>query len=144
MPSSPAPAPVETADPLRIWFRFIRLNRRATNAVSTELKALGLSIPQFDLLSTLTEREGMSQQELAERLEDLRVVIAAKAGEGGRLFGAFTSKQISLHLKDAHGIQVEKKKIQLEEPIRSLGVTQVPVKLHPEVTVNLSVQVVEE
>ena len=49
---SPAPAPVETADPLRIWFRFIRLNRRATNAVASELKELGLSIPQFDLLST--------------------------------------------------------------------------------------------
>ena len=65
---SPAPAPTEAADPLRIWFRFIRLNRRATNAVASELKELGLSIPQFDLLSTLTEREGMSQQELAERL----------------------------------------------------------------------------
>src|SRR5918994_305978 len=64
----PAPAPIESADPLRIWFRFIRLNRRATNAVAAELKELGLSIPQFDLLSTLTEREGSSQQELAERL----------------------------------------------------------------------------
>ncbi|MBQ0823216.1 MarR family transcriptional regulator [Microvirga terrae] len=68
MSSAPVPAPVEAADPLRIWFRFIRLNRRATNAVAAELKELGLSIPQFDLLSTLTEREGMSQQELAERL----------------------------------------------------------------------------
>jgi DNA-binding MarR family transcriptional regulator len=56
------------ADPLRIWFRFIRLHRRALNTVASELKALGLSIPQFDLLSTLTEREGMSQQELAQRL----------------------------------------------------------------------------
>ena len=68
MTSSPAPAQIEATDPLRIWFRFIRLNRRAENAVAAELKALGLSIPQFDLLSTLTEREGMSQQELAERL----------------------------------------------------------------------------
>ncbi|MBB4040262.1 DNA-binding MarR family transcriptional regulator [Microvirga flocculans] len=66
--TSPARAQIETVDPLRIWFRFIRLNRRATNAVAMELKVLGLSIPQFDLLSTLTEREGMSQQELAERL----------------------------------------------------------------------------
>ncbi|WP_246812149.1 MarR family winged helix-turn-helix transcriptional regulator [Microvirga sp.] len=66
-PSS-ASAEIEAADPLRIWFRIIRLNRRATNAVAAELKALGLSIPQFDLLSTLTEREGSSQQELAERL----------------------------------------------------------------------------
>jgi len=67
-PSASASAQIEAADPLRIWFRFIRLNRRAANAVATELKALGLSIPQFDLLSTLTEREGLSQQELAERL----------------------------------------------------------------------------
>lgn len=67
--TSPAPPPAELGtDPLRIWFRFIRLHRRAVNTVAGELKALGLSIPQFDLLSTLTEREGLSQQELAERL----------------------------------------------------------------------------
>jgi len=67
--TSPAPAPADLGtDPLRIWFRVIRLHRRAVNTVASELKAIGLSIPQFDLLSTLTEREGMSQQELAERL----------------------------------------------------------------------------
>lgn len=69
MPSpAPHPAPDETVDPLRVWFRFIRLHRRVSSAISGELKALGLSIPQFDLLSTLTEQEGLSQQELAERL----------------------------------------------------------------------------
>ena len=67
--TSPSPASTDLgADPLRIWFRVIRLHRRAVNTVASELKALGLSIPQFDLLSTLTEREGLSQQELAERL----------------------------------------------------------------------------
>lgn len=67
--TSPSPIAAEAgADPFRIWFRFIRLHRRATNAIAGELKMLGLSIPQFDLLSTLTEREGLSQQELAERL----------------------------------------------------------------------------
>lgn len=68
--TSPAPVPTagSSVDPLRVWFRVIRLHRRAINTVATELKALGLSIPQFDLLSTLTEREGLSQQELAERL----------------------------------------------------------------------------
>src|SRR5689334_14805204 len=67
---SPAPhsAADETVDPLRVWFRFIRLHRRVSSAISAELKALGLSIPQFDLLSTLTEQEGISQSELAERL----------------------------------------------------------------------------
>src|SRR6478609_4002048 len=69
MPSpAPHPATTETVDPLRVWFRFIRLHRRVAGAISGELKALGLSIPQFDLLSTLTEQEGLSQQELAERL----------------------------------------------------------------------------
>jgi DNA-binding MarR family transcriptional regulator len=53
---------------LRVWFRFVRLHRRAASAIAAELRPLGLSIPQFDLLSTLTEREGLSQQELAQRL----------------------------------------------------------------------------
>jgi DNA-binding MarR family transcriptional regulator len=61
------PAP-EAVDPLRLWFRFIRLHRRVSSSISGELKTLGLSISQFDLLSTLTEQEGLSQQELAERL----------------------------------------------------------------------------
>lgn len=67
-PPAERAAPEQAADPLRIWFRFIRLQRRTSAAIAGELKALGLSIPQFDLLSTLTEREGVSQQELAERL----------------------------------------------------------------------------
>ncbi|HEX8168061.1 MAG TPA: MarR family transcriptional regulator [Beijerinckiaceae bacterium] len=58
----------QAADPLRVWFRFIRLHRRVSSAIAGELKAIGLSIPQFDLLSTLTEREGLTQQELAQRL----------------------------------------------------------------------------
>lgn len=64
----PAPISAEAADPLRVWFRFIRLNRRVTAAMGGELRGLGLSIPQFDALSTLTEREGMTQQDLAARL----------------------------------------------------------------------------
>src|SRR5829696_2959800 len=64
----PAPRAANDIDPLRVWFRFVRLHRRASNAVAAELKLIGLSIPQFDLLSTLTEQEGLSQQELAQRL----------------------------------------------------------------------------
>jgi DNA-binding MarR family transcriptional regulator len=62
--ASPAPPP----DPVRVYFRFLRLHRCVDGAIARELKELGLSIPQFDLLSTLTEREGTTQQELAERL----------------------------------------------------------------------------
>src|SRR5688572_23354610 len=62
------PARVPDVEPLRVWFRFIRLHRRVSSAIATEMKGLGLSIPQFDLLSTLTECEGLTQQELAGRL----------------------------------------------------------------------------
>ncbi|TXM86137.1 MarR family transcriptional regulator, partial [Methylobacterium sp. WL122] len=65
---APDPDPADAADPLRVWFRFIRLNRRVTAAMSARLRGLGLSIPQFDVLSTLTEREGLTQQDLAARL----------------------------------------------------------------------------
>lgn len=68
MPPSAERVPVVEIDPLRVWFRFVRLNRRLSAAMAGELRAIGLSIPQFDLLSTLSEREGVTQQELAERL----------------------------------------------------------------------------
>ena len=60
--------PHDLADPMRVWFRFVRLHRRVSAAIAGRLRTIGLSIPQFDLLSTLTEHEGASQQELAERL----------------------------------------------------------------------------
>ena len=67
-PAATAPESDGDADPLRVWFRFVRLHRRVASAIAGELKAVGLSIPQFDFLSTLSEREGVSQQELAGRL----------------------------------------------------------------------------
>ena len=82
-------------------------------------------------------------KQLAKQLEEITVKIASKAGEGGRLFGAVTSKQIAETLKDMK-IKVDKRKIHLEEPIRSLGYTNVPIKLHSAVTATIKVQVVDE
>lgn len=62
MPNRAAPTPA------RIWFRFLRLHQRGHAAMSQRLRALGLSVAQFDLLSTLTESEGITQRDLAERL----------------------------------------------------------------------------
>jgi MarR family transcriptional regulator, organic hydroperoxide resistance regulator len=62
------PAPLPETEPSRVWFRFLRLHRRLTNGLTRRLRELGLSVPQFDLLSTLSEREGISQSTLAERL----------------------------------------------------------------------------
>ncbi|MDR6225392.1 50S ribosomal protein L9 [Desmospora profundinema] len=113
--------------------------------------AVEASAGNINALKDQKRREAEQKQEqlekarrLASELEKLEITLHTKAGDGGRLFGSVTSKQISQHLKQAHGIQVDKKKIQLDDPIRTLGVTNVPVKLHPKVTATLSVQVLEQ
>ncbi|EHB66100.1 MULTISPECIES: 50S ribosomal protein L9 [Paenibacillus] len=88
-------------------------------------------------------QEKEEAQVLGKKLEEMTVVLKAKAGEGGRLFGAITSKQIAEALA-GQKIKIDKRKIELGEPIRTLGVTQVPVKLHPDVKVTLKVQITEE
>jgi DNA-binding MarR family transcriptional regulator len=62
------PTPDRDAEVLRVWFRFLRLHQRITSRATQEFRAIGLSIAQFDLLSNMSEREGLTQQELAERL----------------------------------------------------------------------------
>lgn len=90
------------------------------------------------------EQEKLEQaQQLAKQIETLDLRIPAKAGEGGRLFGAVTSKQIAEAL-EAKNIKIDKRKIEMEDSIRTLGTTQVIVRLHPKVTATLKVHVVEE
>lgn len=81
-------------------------------------------------------------QRLAERLEGISITISRKAGENERLFGSVTSMDIQRALQQ-EGIDIDRKKIQLEEPIKSLGFYQVPVKLHPEVTAQVKLWVVQ-
>lgn len=81
--------------------------------------------------------------QLGKKLEEMTVGLKAKSGEGGRLFGAITSKQIAEAMQGL-GVKIDKRKIELNDPIRTLGVTQVTVKLHPEVKTTLKVQVTEE
>ncbi|HZG84879.1 50S ribosomal protein L9 [Paenibacillus sp.] len=88
------------------------------------------------------EQEKIEAQQLGKTLEGLTVVLKSKSGEGGRLFGSITNKQIAEELEKMK-IKIDKRKIALDEPIRTLGTTQVPVKLHPEVTATLKVQVTE-
>ncbi|WP_025692506.1 50S ribosomal protein L9 [Paenibacillus zanthoxyli] len=90
------------------------------------------------------QQEKEEAEQLGEKLSGLELTMKAKAGEGGRLFGAITSKQIAEALAKANGITIDKRKIELEEPIRHLGTTQVQVKLHTEVKAVLKVQVTEE
>ena len=83
-------------------------------------------------------------KELQAKLEQLTVELKAKSGEGGRLFGSITSKQIASALDKQQGIKIDKRKMDLPDAIRSLGYTNVPIKLHPDVTATLKVHVTEE
>ncbi len=76
--------------------------------------------------------------------EDTVVELKAKAGEDGRLFGSIPSKQIAEGLKKQYDLKLDKRKIELENPIRALGYTKVPVKLHTEVSGIIKVHVSEE
>lgn len=76
--------------------------------------------------------------------EETVVELKAKAGEDGRLFGSIPSKQIADGLKKQYDLQIDKRKMDLDEPIRALGFTDVPVKLHHDVTAKIKVHVTAE
>lgn len=78
-----------------------------------------------------------------EELAKLTVVVKMKGGEGGRVFGSVSSKEIAEEAKKQFGVEIDKKKIVMEEPIKSFGAYELNVKLHPEVTAKLRVKVEE-
>ncbi len=82
-------------------------------------------------------------EELARQMESVSVTIRRKAGESGQLFGSVTSMDVADGL-EAKGFRVDRRKIQLEEPLKNLGDYEVPLRLHRDVTVKLKVQVVRE
>ena len=79
----------------------------------------------------------------AKDLEDKEVVVKLKVGEGGKIFGSVSTKEISEAAKEQLNLDIDKRKMQLPSPIKILGVTQVPVRLHPKVTGQLKVFVKE-
>ena len=83
-------------------------------------------------------------QALGKEMEGKTVTIAVKAGEGGRVFGSVSTKEIAEELKKQLGFEVDKKKITLDAPIKALGVTNVSIKLHTKVTAEVKVHVVEK
>ena len=88
------------------------------------------------------EKEKEQAKELGDKIAEMTLVIKAKSGEGGKLFGSITSKQIADELA-GQGVKIDKRKIELDDPIRTMGVTNVAIKLHPEVKTTLKVHVVE-
>lgn len=79
--------------------------------------------------------------EAKERIEEITVTCTIKAGKDGKAFGSVSTKEIADIAKKQHGLELDKKKLILAEPIKNLGSYTVPVKLHPEVTAELKVNV---
>lgn len=82
-------------------------------------------------------------KELAAKIEKQVVTVKMKAGEGGKVFGSVSSKEIAEAMKKQCSLEIDKKKIQLQEPIRSFGFHEVGIRLHPQVTGTLRVKVEE-
>ena len=87
-------------------------------------------------------QEKAAAQAQAEKIKELAVVIKTKAGDGGKIFGSITSKDIADALQNQHKITVDKKKIQLANPIKMTGELDVAIKLYPEVSTTLKVIIV--
>ncbi|TCT24602.1 LSU ribosomal protein L9P [Melghiribacillus thermohalophilus] len=120
---------------------YLLKNNLAVEATKGNLKALEAQKKK----QKEQEMEELNEaKKLKEKIGSLTVEISAKAGDGGRLFGSVTSKQIADELKKKHNINIDKRKIELDQPIRALGYTNVPVKLHPEVTGTIKVHIKEQ
>lgn len=113
-------------------------------------KKLGLEATKQNLydLNTQKAAEAKKQKEILEeaqalgkKIDELTIKLSIKAGEGGKTFGSVSTKEISAALKEQCNLDIDKKKLQLNDPIKHAGTYTVPVKLHPQVTAQLSVKV---
>lgn len=90
------------------------------------------------------EEEYNEALDLKKKIESIKINIKGKAGEGGRLFGSITSSDIAARLKKEHNINIDKRKIELKDNIKAIGTTNVDVRVYPELTANLVVNVKEQ
>lgn len=120
---------------------YLLKNNLAVEATQGNLKGLEA---QKNKEKQKEQEEVKKAEQLRDTLKKLEVTLKTKAGDGGRLFGSITSKQIAEELQKAHNIKIDKRKIELDQPIRSLGYTNVPVKLHNDVIGEIKVHVLEQ
>lgn len=111
------------------------------------LEATGKNLNDLKLQKANEDKKAQAileeAQELAKKIEAGKVTLAIKVGEGGRTFGSVSSKEIAAEVKKQMDLDIDKKKIQLKDSIKTLGTHEVPVKLHPKVTATLRVAVTE-
>jgi large subunit ribosomal protein L9 len=106
------------------------------------------ALKQINVLQQRRAKEDVRRltesQQLGERLSQLEVTIPARVGEQGRLFGSVTNSDVAAALKDQHDIEIDRREITLDEPLRTLGSHTVTVRLPGQVQAQLRVSVVDE
>ncbi len=114
------------------------LAMKATRGVVAQAEAMRRSRAARDT------RDQEAAEELASRLQATPIRVGARAGEGGKLFGSVTSADLADAVRSQAGIDLDRRAIELGEPLKELGTFEVAVRLHPNVTVALSVEVISE
>lgn len=112
-------------------------------AVVADAKALAQVKSKKESAQHKIDVDKANANALADKIKDTKVVITAEAGKDGRFYGAVTSKDIAEALKAQHKIDVDKRKIELDAPIKAFGTYMVNVKLYAEISATLTVQVTE-
>ena len=120
---------------------FILKKKKGVEANGKNLNDLKL---QKSNEAKIAQQQYEAAQELGKKIEAGKIEMSIKTGEGGKAFGSIASKEIAAEVKEQMGLDIDKKKIQLKEAIKTLGTHEVPVKLHPKVTAALKVIVTEE
>ena len=120
---------------------FILKKKKGLEANSKNLNDLKLKKANEDKIA---QEQYEAARELGKTIEAVEIKMSIKTGEGGKAFGSIASKEIAAELKEQMGLEVDKKKIQLKETIKTVGTHEVPIKLHPKVTATLKVIVTEE
>lgn len=109
------------------------------------LEATSKALNDLKLQKANDEKVAQQQYEdalkFAEEIKEMEVKVTIKTGEGGKVFGSVSTKEVAAAVKAQYGVELEKKKMQLNEPIKSLGVHMVPIRIHPKVTAELKVKV---
>lgn len=120
---------------------FLFPKKLAVQAGTTEVKELNEKKKSQEIKE---QKEYEAAVELGKKMEEMNVTLYSKAGDCGRLFGSITSKDVAAQIKKEHGIEVDKRKVMLDEPIRTLGSRFVEVKIHQKVVTKIRVDVREK
>ena len=113
-------------------------------AIEADAKNLNIMKDKIQSDNSKRDRELIEANILKSKLEDKEVKMEMLAGENGKLFGSITTKDIADAIKKQHKTEIDKRKIHLDEPIKSIGTTNVAIKVHSDVSISINIVVTEK